>query len=113
MIIPTTTVSVLRGDETNPAADAWGDPVDVDTPVASALPASITPVSTTYFDPASGRQLQVRNWAVTLRSGAFAFRTTDRVRDETTGDVYQVEEVTTSPARLMHQVIHLRCTQVG
>ena len=114
MIIPTTTVSVLRVDEDNPPTDEWGDPVDVpDTVVASKLPATVQPVNSAYFDPGSGQVLTRQLWSVTLRPGAFAFQATDRVKDENTGEVYQVEDVTASPARLMQGVIHLRCTQVG
>lgn len=112
MIVPTTTVSVLRGDESNPAVDEWGDPIDSDTVVKSGLPASIVPVNSTRFDPASGQLLTRQLWSVSLRPRVFAFQPTDRVRDDETGDVYQVEDVVASPARLMQQVIHLRCSRV-
>jgi len=112
MIVPTTTVSVLRGDEDNPAVDEWGDPIDVDTVVKAGLPAAIQPTSSTRFDPGSGQLITRQQWSISLRPRVFAFLATDRVRDEATGDVYQVEDVVQSPARLMQQVIHLRCTRV-
>ena len=113
MIVPTTTVSVLRGDEDNPAVDDWGDPVDVDTVVKAGLAATIQPVNSTTFDPASGKRLTRQQWSISLRPRVFTFLVTDRVRDDATGAIYQVEDVITSPARLMQGVIHLRCTQVG
>jgi hypothetical protein len=113
MIIPTTIVSVLRGDEDNPAVDEWGDPIDSDTTVAIRLPAAIRAVNSTTFDPGSGQRISRQSWAISFRPRAFDFRVTDRVVDEETGQVYQVETVDVSPARLMQGVIHLYCTQVS
>lgn len=113
MIIPTTTVKVLRGDENAPAVDAWEDPIDSDTVVKAGLPASIRAVNSTTFDPGSGQRISRQSWAISFRPRAFTFAVTDRVVDETTGAVYQVETVDQSPARLMQGVIHLYCTQVS
>lgn len=109
MIIPNTTVSVLRGETT----DLYGDPVDTDTVVTPVpLLATRMQVSTRTMDQSTG-QLQVfRGEGFQLDPGAFAFLEDDRLRDESTGEVFQVVDVDASAAGLMQGVINLRCTLV-
>lgn len=112
MIIPSTTVSVLRTDQTNPPLDGNGDPVDSDTVAVSGLPASITPWNQRTLDPASGQYVVVNKFQIQLRPQAFEFTEHDRIQDERTDALYQVENVITSAAMLMQEAITLRCSQV-
>lgn len=114
MIIPTTTVTVLRTDEDDPPRDAWGDPLDSDTVPAggAALPATREGTRRRTLDPASGQMQVTTEWGFQLDPGVFAFVETDRVRDDLTGEVFQVEDVDQSPSGLMQGVINLRCTLV-
>lgn len=112
MIIPSTTVSVLRTNESSPPVDDYDDAVDSDTVVATGLPASITPKSRRTYDPGSGQHTIINEYVVDLRPHAFEFTERDRVRDDRTGTVYQVETVETSAAMLMQEVIQLTCSLV-
>lgn len=106
MLIPNTTVSVLRGE----SVDALGDPVDLDTVVASALPAWIDVKLSRTFDPASGQVTILKGYQVLLRTGVFAFSERDRLKDERTGLTYQVETVETT-AGLFASNIRLMCSR--
>jgi hypothetical protein len=106
MIIPNTTVRVLRGE----SVDALGDPIDLDTVVASALPAWIDVKMSRTYDPASGKVTILKGYAILLRTGVFAFSERDRVQDEHTGLTYQVETVETTGG-LFASSIRLSCTR--
>lgn len=113
MIIPSTTITVLRTDELDPPLDEFGDPTDSDTVMAVGLPATITAQQERTRDPGSG-QVTVIDWfLIELRPRVFVFTERDRVKDERTGIVYQVENVRTSSAMLMQEAIQLRCTAVS
>jgi hypothetical protein len=112
VIIPSTTVTVLRTNEDAPPADDYDDAVESDTEVATALAACITPKSKRTFDPASGQVTVIEQFEIAFRPRAFEFTERDRVRDDRTGKVYQVESVTTSSAMLMQEAIRLTCSMV-
>lgn len=89
MIIPSTTISVLRGE----GFDEYGDSTDLDTVVARGLPAWIEETTRSTMDPGTGQRLVLNGYKVLLRPRVFAFEETDRIRDERTDLVYQVETV--------------------
>jgi hypothetical protein len=93
MIIPSTTVTVYRTDEASPPVNEYGDAVDSDIAVATKLPAWIEETTRTTRDPGSGQLLVINGFKVLLRPKVFEFRETDRLVDEHTNLVYQVETV--------------------
>jgi hypothetical protein len=109
MIIPSTTVRVLRSVL---SVDGFGDPVDTDTVLVANLPACITPKTERTFNPASGQVTVINTFLIELRPKVVVFTERDRVVDERTGTVYQVENVATSSAMLMQEVISLTCSVV-
>lgn len=112
MIVPSTTITHLRGDEDNPATDVYGDAVDTNTAVRAGIPACITAASRRTYDPVSGRTLVVNGFNVALRPRSGSFEESDRIQDDRTGDIYQVETVSVSPPMLMQEVTTLFCTVV-
>ena len=87
---PTTTVSVLRGAQ----ADEFGDQVDANTVVASALLASIHETTQDVFDAASSTARTIRKLTGRMANGTDV-RVSDRIRDERTGQVYGIANVYT------------------
>ena len=84
--IATTTISVLRGTET----DGFGDERDTDTPHATGIPASLTEQSrrvTTRENPTP----RIVRYAVARVPADTDITDQDRVRDERTGATYIVE----------------------
>lgn len=112
MIIPSTTIKVLRGDESSPAVDGYGDPVDVDTVVASGLPAYLEVGTQRQYDPETGMVVSLDGFKVLLRPHVFDFKQTDRIIDERTGETYQVETAGITQG-FMNQNIRLFCTKVS
>ncbi|MFB7244641.1 hypothetical protein ACFCYX_19535 [Streptomyces populi] len=86
--IATTRLTVLRGTTT----DAYGDEQDLDTAVATGIPASLTEQSrrvTTRDNPTP----RIVRYAVARVTAGTDIRDQDRVRDERTGSVYIVDAV--------------------
>lgn len=104
-VIPNTTVSILRGEET----DEYGDPKDSDVSVAAGVPMSITENNQRVYVAAEGRLTIIRNLVGRVRPG-FDVREKDRLRDDNTGDIYLVEGVSQplSGIRTLDQRIFLR-----
>jgi hypothetical protein len=72
--------------------DAYGDEADMDTPVATGIPASLTEQSrrvTTRDDPTP----RIVRYAVARVAAGTDVTDQDRVRDERTGAVYIVDAV--------------------
>lgn len=86
--IPTTLVSILRGE----ATDTYGDPVDADVVIAESVPASIIEQSQDIGQPADSRTTKVRVFAGRIRPQVDT-REGDRWRDETDLTIYLVEAV--------------------
>lgn len=87
--LPTTTVSVYRGEST----DDYGDPApDNTTPAATGVPASVLESSQRKFDPASQRLTLIEQYTVRIR-GHVSMREQDRIRDEVTGQWYLAKEI--------------------
>lgn len=94
-VLPTTTLTVLRG---TPTADAFGDLVPSTTEVATGLPAHVIEQDRqTRSRPVDERTGVVETYTIRLASSA-DIREGDRVRDDTTGRVYLVERVITTPS---------------
>jgi hypothetical protein len=80
-----TTISVLRGTITGD----YGDDLDSDEAVTSGIPASILELPVTGGRPVSGRADTPRTHTLRLWR-VFAFRQSDRIKDERTGDIYSI-----------------------
>jgi len=112
MIFGNTRVNVLRGDETSPAVDGYGDPVDVDTVALSGLPADIQRARIRREDPTSGKLLTLAGFDVAVReTPGFTFQPTDRLVDIQTGDMLQVETIDQVRTPVGRKTL-LGCTQV-
>jgi hypothetical protein len=109
MIIPSTTVTVLRGDG---AADEYGDPTDADAAVAAGLPAYLEVGTQRQYNPETGMTATLDGFKVLLRPHVFDFHPTDRITDDRTGLTYQVETVGVT-AGFMNENIRLFCTRVS
>lgn len=114
MIIPSTTLTALRTDESSPPEDGWGDAIESDTVIISGMPAWLEQATARRMDPASGRMVTIEGWRVLLRpiTGlGYTPAETDRLKDERTGEVYQVETVYKTTG-FMNKNVKLFCTQV-
>lgn len=84
--VANTKLSILRGTTT----DAWGDEQDIDTPIATGIPASLTEQSrrvTTRDDPTP----RIVRYAVARVPARTDVTDQDRVLDERTGAKYIVD----------------------
>lgn len=105
--IATTTLTVLRGTTT----DAFGDEQDMDTPVHTGVPASLTEQTrrvTTRDDPAP----RIIRTAIARVAAGADITDQDRVRDERTGAVYIVDATSAmaNPALAVDVRLDLRRT---
>jgi hypothetical protein len=84
--------TIYRGSAVNWA----GDEVDANVPYISGLPVTLVETGKTVQDPSTPTPRTIRQITciVPLWAGV---KTTDRIRDETTGDVFMVISVTKPP----------------
>lgn len=103
--LPTTTVTILRGEST----DGFGDTVAGSTVAASAVPCSLLEQRRSLFTPAADRIQQVLYYLGRV-PGDTDVQLTDRIQDEVTGDVYRVDGVSRvgSPVQLNDLRLDLR-----
>ncbi|WP_433242531.1 hypothetical protein [Actinomadura nitritigenes] len=86
----TTTVTILR---TPPdTVDAYGDPTDDHTPVATGVLASILLSNVRQYVRAENRTTTVTTYTGRLL-GTTDVRPDDRIKDETTNDIYSIERI--------------------
>ncbi|MGA5820812.1 hypothetical protein ACPC54_23465 [Kitasatospora sp. NPDC094028] len=78
------------------AISAYGDATDVGVPVYTGVPAALAETEQTAFDSASQRQQIIRSITCTVPAWADV-RTTDTIRDETTGLFYMIENIQEQP----------------
>lgn len=112
VFVPTTTVAVLSRDSTT---DSYGDEVESSAELAgfTALPAYIAGTSERVFDPVSGRVTVIEGVVIRLRPGAFTFAEHDRVRDNNTGLVYQIDTVSQGSSLVGDPDVRLTAKQVS
>jgi hypothetical protein len=85
-------ISLLRGTTSN----QYGDIVDSNVPYISDLPVTLIETGKTVQDPSTPTPRTIR--AIYLNIPQWVgILTTDRVLDQTTGDIYIVISVTTPP----------------
>lgn len=90
-IIATTTLTLLRGG----GVDDLGDETTVNDPVTGAerVPASLIERDRMLMDPTTGEPRTITQHHARLIPGTFPAVKGDRVRDESTGELYVVEDV--------------------
>lgn len=90
MLVPaSTSVSISRATQT----DAYGDPVDIDNiPIATGVPAAIASRTVMAQNAATGTPRQVTVLSGVLPRGTDV-QLEDRLTDEATGVVYNVDQV--------------------
>lgn len=94
MIFGSTVISVLRGDTGTP--DGFGDVADTDTPAFEHVPAWVEQGSLTRRNPANGQLVTLAGAWVNLRASFHEeILPTDRIKNERTGEVLQVETIRT------------------
>lgn len=93
---PNTYCSILRTDEGE--TDEFGDPVDNETVAASGIPISIIHKEVSQFLPVEHRKTVYNDYVARLRAD-IEVKSTDRIKDERTGNIFMVEGVfyTNSP----------------
>lgn len=87
--VATTTVSVLSGSTT----DEWGYEQDGDTVSQTGIPMAITEKRRTVVDPSSSQPTTVRWFVGRCRPNA-VIAENNRLRDERTGYIYIINQVT-------------------
>lgn len=83
-----TLVTILRGTETN----AFADEIDSDVAAYTDVPAAILEAGRRVYLPAEGARRVVRGYTCRVGSGV-DLRKDDRIRDQSTGQVYLVTEL--------------------
>lgn len=99
--LATTTVAILRGTTTT---DSFGDEVTTDATLSGfdRVPASLIERTKAVYDQSSGERRTVR--VVTARMlPTVPVRESDRIRDNTTGITYSIEELNRTPRTIAGQ----------
>lgn len=110
MIFGSTRVDVLRSTDTE---DGRGDPVESDTVALAGLPVDVAEGTKRRRDPADGHVVTISGFNVAVRASCpFVFKATDRLRDLQTGQVLQVETITTTRGFAGKRRV-LFCTESG
>lgn len=108
---------MYRDTPAKQTVDAWGQQVDDPAPSAASadatgLPAYISQNTQRVADPGSGTVTVVSLYKIRLRPRAFVFTSTDRVKDERTGAVYQVGAISDNVGTVHAADIVLTCKRV-
>lgn len=110
MIFGSTKVDVLRSVDTE---DGRGDPVESDDVALAGLPVDIAEGTARRRDPADGHMVTLNGYNVAVRASCpFVIKETDRLRDQRTGQVLQVETVSYSRGFAGRRRV-LFCTESG
>lgn len=108
LALATTTISVLRGTET----DAFGDEVDTDSVHASGIPASLIEASRQASEPVTGIPRIIRTHVGRVPPGTDVTED-DRIKDELTSEIYIVVSVTRNANPIMAQPLRLDLKRTG
>jgi hypothetical protein len=101
VFIPTTTVTIERDNGTAPATgtyvEGYGDSIANWTAAATGVPAYLYEDDQRTWDPSSSRQT-IRTVTICRLRPTVDLRNRDRVRDERTGAIYQVDTISNEPS---------------
>lgn len=115
---PNAVLSVFPNLEAAESTDAWGYPVDDPDPAAptaakSGMYAYVTQTTKNVYDPGTGQVTRIAQFTVRCRPGAWKFQEDDRIRDERTGVMYQVNGVKDNTGVVQRTDIVLTCKRVN
>jgi hypothetical protein len=107
--VPTTTISILRTPANT--VNAWGDPIDTLDVAHAGIPASISETTRRLFGGSQSQDRVVRYATCHVYKGTDVLDN-DRVKDDTTGDIYIVDIVrqNSSQVHASDVVLELRRT---
>jgi hypothetical protein len=106
MIFACNTTITILGAVTQ--IDAWGDPMDVNVPIATGIPGSITEVSADGRTEISTVPRVIRKAVCRMSSVSSAMVTENaRIKDETTGFIWTINEVAFNNNVLGHQPVRI------
>lgn len=109
--VPTTTISILGSPGGETPTDQYGDSVESADPTAVGIPAAIHTGRETVATESDANAVVV--WYFTGRVPAgTAITAAQRVRDESTGEIYVVDNVVRVPSSTMPQDIRLDLRRV-
>jgi hypothetical protein len=108
VIVATTRISVLRGTDT----DAFGDETDTGTVAASGIPASLVESARNAQEPVTGTPRIIRTHIGRVPP-ATDITETDRIKDETTNEIYIVVSVTKNTNPVIAQPLRLDLKRTG
>lgn len=108
MFLATTTVSVLGGSST----DAFGDDTDGTTVLASGIPVSLTESTRTAMEPVTQTPRIIRTHVCRLPPDTDVDET-NRIKDETTNEIYIVVAVTRNANPVIAQGLRADLKRTG
>jgi hypothetical protein len=108
MHLATTTISILGGSST----DEFGDETDGITAVVTGLPVSLIESTRTAMEPVSGTPRIIRTHICRLPPGT-AVDETNRIKDETTGEIYIVVATTRNANPVIAQPLRADLKRTG
>lgn len=100
-----TTITVFSSATT---IDEWGDPIDSNAIIADAIPASITETGTSAYSENTTRPRVIRN-AICRVSRVYAdvIGNNNRIKDETTNQIWIILSVTLNNNAVGHVPMHI------
>lgn len=107
-LVPTTTVTVLRGSTVND----YDDEVDGTTPVYQKIPASISEQEPEVQTGSEGMPRKIRKFRSRIR-GKLVLKEGDRIKDERTGDIYIVDAIVKSQNPVFTPELRVNLRRVG
>lgn len=107
MFIANRVVSVLRGQ----GKDEYGDPIDLDLPVHTSIPANISEVDAIVTTESEGMGRVVRILQGRLPSGTDV-QDGDRLLDERSSEIFIIERITQSQSPIMATGVRLDLRRV-
>lgn len=107
MFRPTTLVTILGGT----TEDMFGDLVDNATPIASGVPAAIMERRERVFLPNTSEPRIIHYYTCRLLYGT-AVTTDNQIKDETTGAIYAIENITGLQSPVKRQPLRLDMRRV-
>lgn len=103
--LATTTITILTGS----AVDEFGDPTDGTTVAASGMPASLIEQSRIVHDPTdpTPRVVRFTTCRTAPTTAGLAITSDDRVKDESTDDIYIIDSISKPENPALGQDIRL------
>lgn len=104
----TTTISILRGEDT----DEWGDPIDTATPVETGVPASIIEYKTYNKGEITTQPRNIRYARLRVKSTTDV-REDDRIKDERSDEIWVIINISKLQSPVIGQDYRIDLQFVG